>query len=589
MRRSHLFCETLRQNPSDTDMAGHALLLRGGFVQPLAAGIYSLLPLGERVRAKIETILCEEMDAIGGQQISMPVVHPAELWQETGRWYDIGDELVRFKDRGDRDMVLAMTHEEVIADLLRKQIRSYRQLPVMLYQLQTKFRDEPRARGGLIRVREFVMKDAYSCHATFDDLDAYYPRVYQAYFNCFLRAGIDVLSVQADVGMMGGTMAHEFMFVSDIGEDQLVLCANCGYAANRQIAEFRKVSIPDEVERPLEEVETPGTQTIAALASLLDIPESQTAKATFFMADERLIFAVVRGDMEVNETKLINAVGASELRSARADELLTAGIVAGYASPIGVSGVTVVVDDAIAEAKNLVAGANRENYHFRDTNFPRDYQADIVTDIASAFEGAACPQCGSAVHLVRGVEVGNIFKLGTKYTEGLNATFLDEHGQSHYIVMGSYGIGVGRLMGCVAQARHDDRGLLWPVSIAPYHVYLVGLDSDDDDVREATERLYDDLRERGIEVLYDDRKERAGVKFNDADLLGMPVRVTVSRRTVANHSVEIKLRADGATTVHVALVETREYIERELDRMRSELASTLRHEQFRIAEVESVT
>lgn len=548
MRRSRLFGETLRENPSEADAPGHQLLLRGAFVLPLAAGIYTLLPLGERIKTKVEAILREEMNAIAGQEVSMPIAHPGELWQETGRWDDFGDALVRFRDRGDRAMVLAPTHEEVIADLLRKEVRSYRQLPVMLYQIQTKFRDEPRARGGLIRVREFVMKDAYSCHATFEDLDRYYPLMYQAYFNVFRRCGLDVIAVQSDVGMMGGTLAHEFIFVSDIGEDQLVLCDACRYAANRQIAQFRKDVPADEAPLGLEEVATPDTATIADLAALLQIPESRTAKAAFFMAGDRLIFAVVRGDMEVNETKLTNAVGASELRPARPDELLEHGIVAGYASPIGVDGVTVVVDDLVAGSANLVAGANRPGFHLRNTNYGRDYQADVVTDIASAYEGALCPECGEALRIVRGVEVGNIFKLGTKYTEALGATYLDEDGQARHIVMGSYGIGVGRLIGSLAEKCRDERGLLWPVTVAPYGVYLIGLDLDDESITAAADALYDDLQAGGVEVLFDDRRERAGVKFNDADLLGMPVRLTVSRRTVENDAVEVKLRSGGEAT-----------------------------------------
>ncbi|MDQ2743175.1 MAG: proline--tRNA ligase [Chloroflexota bacterium] len=547
MRRTQLFCETLRQSPNDSEVAGHSLLLRGGFVQPLSAGIFSLLPLGQRVRAKLEKILREEMDAIDGQEVSLPVVHPAELWQETGRWYDVGPELARFRDRAGRDMVLAMTHEEVVADLLRKHVRSYRQLPIMLYQIQTKFRDEPRARGGLLRVREFVMKDAYSCHATFDDLDAYYPRVCQAYLNIFGRAGLDVMTVEADVGMMGGTMAHEFMFVSEVGEDQLVLCDACGYAANRQIATFQKeVSDEDDV-LPLEEVPTPEAKTIAALAALLEIPERRTAKAAFFMSGDQLIFAVVRGDMEVNETKLANAVGAAELRAARADELESRGIVAGYASPIGISGATVIVDDAVASSRNLVAGANREGYHLRHTNFGRDYNADRVIDIAAAREGAGCIECGSPLRLVRGVEVGNTFKLGMKYSKALEATFLDDTGREQYIVMGCYGIGVGRLMACIAERHHDRDGLIWPPSVAPFQIYLVGLDGEDDTVRAATEDLYAMLQGAGFETLYDDRHERAGVKFKDADLLGMPVRLTVSRRTEESGQVELKQRASGET------------------------------------------
>lgn len=577
VRRTQLFCETLRENPADADVIGHQLLVRGNYIQPLATGIYSLLPLGKRVSSKIERLLREEMDAIEGQEIMMPVVHPAELWQETGRWYKIGSELVRFKDRGDRDMVLAMTHEEVVADLLRKQVHSYRQLPVMLYQIQTKFRDEPRSRGGLLRVREFVMKDAYSCHTSFEDLDAYYPRVYQAYFNIFRRAGIEVVAVLSDVGMMGGTMAHEFMFVNEIGEDQLVLCDKCGYSANRQVARFQKDAVGEEEPRSLEEVSTPGTETIAGLAELLNIPQSRTAKAAFFMAGDRFIFAVVRGDMEVNETKLANAVGALELRPARADELAAAGITAGYASPIGVQGVTVVVDDLIARSPNLVAGANKPDYHLLNTNFPRDYSADVVTDIASTFEGAPCPNCGSPVLIVRGIEVGNIFKLGTDFSEGLGATFLDEHGESNYIVMGSYGIGVGRLLASIAQGSHDEKGLIWPATVAPFDVYLVGLDLEDPIVQTSVERLYKDLIDAGIEVLFDDRPERAGVKFNDADLLGMPLRVTVSRRTVSKEVVEIKPRAESDRR-EVSILDAVGAISSDLERMRSDILAHVKLE-----------
>jgi prolyl-tRNA synthetase len=377
--------------------------------------------------------------------------------------------------------------------------------------------------------------------------------------------------------MMGGTMAHEFMYLTEIGEDQLVVCDTCGYSANRQVATLRKDAPAPENLLPIEEVETPGTQTIAALAQLLDIPEARTAKATFFMADDRFIFAVVRGDMEVNETKLAKAVGVSELRPARADEVATAGIVAGYASPIGVSGVTVVVDDLVAVSPNLVAGANREGWHLRNTNLSRDYTADIVTDITNAYEGGPCPVCGSPVRMARGVEVGNIFKLGTEYSKGLNATYLDEHGDSHLIVMGSYGIGVGRLLACVAEECRDDRGLIWPVTIAPFHVYLVGLDQDTENVRTAADDVYDLLMQAGVEVLYDDRKERAGVKFNDADLLGFPVRLTISRRTVERGCAELKLRGDTESR-DVDLDAVVPGVQEELDRLEVAVLSHLRPE-----------
>jgi prolyl-tRNA synthetase len=548
MRRTEFLCETLREAPADVDAAGYALLLRGGFVQPLAAGIFSYLPLGWRVKGKVERILRDEMDAIGGQEVQLPVVHPAELWQESGRWYEIGPELARFTARGERQMVLAMTHEEVVADVLRRTVHSYRQLPQMLYQIQTKFRDEPRARAGLIRAREFTMKDAYSAHATAEDLDEYYPRVRDAYLAAFRRCGIEPLIVESDVGMMGGTMAHEFIDLLPIGEDQLVICDGCGYAANRQIAVFRKDAAEADP-LPLEEVATPGATTIADLARFLDVPESETAKAAFFMSGDRLIFAVVRGDMGVNETKLANVAGAGDLRPAQVADLADTGIVPGYASPIGVRNALVVVDDLVARSPSLVAGANREGFHLKNTNSGRDYAPDLIADIASASEGAPCASCGEPLRIVRGVEVGNIFKLGTKYTNALGATFLDEQGVARDIIMASYGIGVDRLIGCVAEGSRDERGLIWPVSIAPFHVYLVGLDLDHSDVRESVDRLYQTLLHAGIEVLVDDRAERAGVKFNDADLLGIPVRVTVSRRTVRQGQVEIKLRTRAETSL----------------------------------------
>jgi prolyl-tRNA synthetase len=543
MRRSSYFCSTLREDPAASDVAGHLLLLRGGFIQALASGVYSLLPIGERVKHKVEAILRTEMEALGAQEVSLPVVQPADLWKESGRWNDIGSELVRFQDRGNRDMVLAMTHEEVVADIVRRQVRSYRQLPAVLYQIQTKFRDEPRSRGGLIRAREFVMKDAYSCHASSSGLDEFYIRMHEAYLTIFRRAGLEVVSVQADVGLMGGTTAHEFMYLSEIGEDLLVLCDDCGYAANRQVATFRKEAITVKSALPMQEVPTPDTKTIASLAAYLNVPDSGTAKAAFFVADERVIFAVVRGDMEVSETKLANAVDAPELRPAAPADLESTGIVPGYASPIGISGATIVIDDLVARSTNLVAGANRAGFHMMNTNFGRDYTADVVADIASAYSDAPCTVCGSPLRLTRGVEVGNIFKLGTKYSDALGCTYLDESGHSQPVVMGSYGIGIGRLIGCVAQHYRDDRGLAWPVSLAPFHVNLVGLDLDDESVRAASEALYASLLKCGVEVLYDDRSERAGVKFNDADLLGIPLRVTVSRRTVANGAVEIKSRS----------------------------------------------
>jgi prolyl-tRNA synthetase len=579
MRRSQLLCVTLREDPTEAEVPSHRLLVRGAYVRQLAAGIYTLLPLGMRVRKKIFQILREEMDAVQGQEVIMPVVHPAELWQVTGRWYTIGQDMVRLKDRGEHDLVLAMTHEEVIAELLRQYVSSYRQLPVVLYQIHTKFRDEPRPRGGMIRLREFTMKDAYSAHATQADLDRYYPQMYQAYFNVFRRCGLDVLAVESDVGMMGGTMAHEFMVVTPIGEDVLVLCDSCGFRANRQIARFRKDPLPSEPPQPIVEVATPHTTTIEDLAKFLDIPAAKTAKATFFMSDHGLIFAVVRGDMEVNETKLANVTTSRELRPATAEELRAAGIVAGYASPIGVQGVQVVIDDLIPQSANLVAGANKEGYHLRNVNYGRDYTADIVADIANAYEGAPCANCGAPLRLARAIEVGNIFKLGTKYTEALKAYYKDEKGQEHPLILASYGIGVERLIATIIEVHHDEFGIIWPVTVAPYHVYMVLLNHENAAVREKAEELYQALGRAGVEVLLDDRAESPGVKFMDADLLGMPLRLTLSRRTLDKQSVELKLRGQKDMRL-VPLDQAVAEVQKTLDSLRQTIQATVVPEPF---------
>lgn len=557
MRVSRLFFQTLREVPADADIVSHRLMLRAGMIHQIAAGIFDFLPLALRTKHKIEDIFREEMDAIGGQEVTLPMVHPAELWQKTGRWYQIGSDMARFQDRNDRDMVLGMTHEEIMADLARKCIKSYRQLPVMLYQIQTKFRDEPRPRAGLLRVREFTMKDAYTFDRDEAGIDAYYPHFYQAYFNIFRRCGVDVVAVKSDTGMMGGRMAHEFMALTDIGEDTLVLCDGCNYSANRQVALFRKPEPPAAAALPIEEVATPNVTTIAALADFLGIPESETAKAVFLIADveqpdgtvkEQFVFCVVRGDMELNETKLTNAIQARRLRPATTPEIREVGAEPGYGSPIGVrrDQVLLVVDDLVARSANLVAGANREGYHLRNTNYGRDYEADRVMDLVAAGDGHACVMCGSPLHTARGVEVGNIFKLGTKYSQAMGATYLDEHGEEKPIVMGSYGIGSGRLMAVIIELYHDDAGIQWPITVAPYQVILVSLATEKTpEVVEAAERIYANLQRAGVEVLYDDRDERAGVKFNDADLLGIPIRLTVGAKGLKNGVVEGKLRRNG--------------------------------------------
>ena len=556
MRMSKLFFQTLREAPADADVRSHQLMLRAGLVRQVAAGIFEYLPLGLRAKKKIEAILREEMDAIGGQEIVMPVVQPADLWKRTGRWYEIGDDLARLTDRGGRELVLGMTHEEVITELAAGVISSYRQLPVMLYQVQTKFRDEPRPRGGLIRVREFTMKDGYSFHASYASLDHYYPLVYQAYFNIFGRAGLDVIAVESDTGMMGGTMAHEFMALTEVGEDTLLICDECGYKANRQVATFTKPEDGADASAdplPMAEVATPGIDTIAALADFLGIPQSRTAKALFLVATieqdgeekEQFVFVVVRGDMELNETKLSNALKARQLRPAQPDEIRAIGAEPGYGSPIGIQSenVLLVVDNLVLRSPNLVAGANREGWHLKNVNCGRDYEPDLIQDVVAAGDGHPCPVCSAPLRSVRGVEVGNIFKLGTKYSEAMEAVFLDEDGKSAPLVMGCYGIGAGRLMASVVETSNDDDGIVWPMTIAPQQVYLVSLATRrTPEVTEAADRVYSELMEAGIEVLYDDRDERAGVKFNDADLLGIPVRLTIGARGLKNGVVELKLR-----------------------------------------------
>jgi prolyl-tRNA synthetase len=548
MRLSQLFFTTLRDDPADVEMPSHRLLLRAGYIRPLGSGIYSLLPLGKRVNDRVEQVIREEQNRIGGQEIEMPVVHPADIWRASGRYDEIGPELTRFKDRNGREMVLAMTHEEVVGLLLADIVKSYRQLPLQVYHFQTKWRDEPRARAGLIRVREFVMKDAYSCDRDEAGLDASYQAQHDAYVRTFERLGLQTVVVSSDVGIMGGSLAHEFMVLNPAGEDVLVLCESCGYAANRQVAVIPRETPAAEDALPLEEVATPGTTTIASLAAFLEIPESRTAKAAFFVTgDGRLITAIVRGDHEVNETKLVNAVNATTgLRPATAEEIKAAGMEPGYGSPIGARDTTVVVDELVARSPNLVAGANREGVHYRNVNVGRDFTPDVTAEITNAQEGDPCPNCGKPVILRNGIEVGNIFKLGTKFTDAAGATYLGEDGVEHPIIMGSYGIGVGRNVACIVEAHHDDKGIVWPEEVAPYAAHLVAIGANRDPaVAELADRLHQLSIDAGREILYDDRDESPGVKFTDAELLGMPWILTVSPRSLAAGGVEVTERVTG--------------------------------------------
>ncbi len=569
MRMSKLPIKTLREPPAEAEIASHRLMLRAGLIHQVAAGLFDNLPLGLRVKRKVEDILRQEMEAIGGLEVQMPLVQPAELWQQSGRWAAVGSEMARLRDSAGRDLCLGMTHEELVTDLAASHLSSYKQLPFMLFQIHGKFRDEQRPRGGLIRAREFTMKDGYSFHADAGDLDAYYPRVLESYHRIFRRAGLSVLAVESDPGMMGGSTAHEFMALTPIGEDTLLICPACDYRANRQVAGIAKPEPPAADPFPLEPVDTPGTRSIQALAEYLDIDPSTTAKAVFLMAElegepnadgadaldadasvgrQRLVFAVLRGDMELGETKLAQAIGARSLRPATDEEIRSVGAEPGFASPVGLRSETmlVVADDLVVASPNLVAGANQADRHLRNVNHGRDWQADVVADLVAAEAGQACPHCSAALDSRRGIEVGNIFKLGSRYSEAMGARYLDEKGRSRPAVMGCYGIGVGRLVASLIEASHDDQGIIWPISVAPFPISLISLAGpQDEELAHRADAIYDQLRQAGLEPLYDDRAERAGVKFNDADLLGMPIQLILGRRGFEAGRVESKLRATG--------------------------------------------
>ena len=540
MRISNLFGKTLREVPAEADTISHQLLVRAGMVSQLAAGVYSYLPLGWRVLKKIERIIREEMDAAGGQEINLPVLQPLELWQQSGR--DTVDILFRLRDRRDRPMVLGPTHEEVFTTLVRQNVHSYRDLPKLLYQIQVKFRDEPRPRGGLIRVREFLMKDLYSFDADDAGMDESYDKMRRAYQNVFDRCGLPTMLVDADSGPIGGKDSQEFVLIAESGEDQVVVCPGCGYAANMEKAVSLKHPVGGGDPLPMEEVSTPGAATIEEVAKFFGITPEQTLKAVFYVADGALVFVVIRGDLAVNEIKLSNTLKAADLRMASDEEVREAGLVAGAASPVGLKGVRVIADDSVTTGSNFVAGGNKPEVHLRNVNYPRDFQAETVADIASAAEGHTCVTCRGTYEIRRGIEVGHIFKLGTKYTEAFGAEFLDEQGVTRPVIMGCYGMGLSRLMAGAIEQNHDDKGIIWPASIAPYQVHLCSLYRDGTAVAEVSEKLYADLQAAGIEVLFDDRSESPGVKFNDADLIGCPYRITVGPRTVEKDAVELKAR-----------------------------------------------
>ncbi len=546
MKMSRMLGRRIKEDPKDAKTISHKFLVRGGYIRPVSSGIYSLLPPAERVIQKIEAIVRDEMNKVGGQEVLMPVVLPADLWQESGRYESVGAELLRFKDRNGKDMLLGMTHEEAIVHLVRTEVTSYKQLPLMAYQIQTKYRDEARPRAGLIRVREFTMKDAYSFHTSQESLEEYYMQVHQAYVNIYRRVGLQhVLSIKANSGMMGGNVSHEFMSVADCGEDTLFVSPDGhSYKANREIA-VSAIKFERAPELPMEKVATPHSKTIEDVAKFLNVKPENTGKAVFYTdSDKRLIFVLIRGDFEVNETKLQNLLKIKELAFANDQQILDAGAVPGYASPVGIDPkkAVIVIDRSIEGTSNLVVGANEAGFHYINFNYGRDLKDAIVADIATVREGDPCPVTGEPLQMKRGIEVGNIFQLGTKYSAPMKCEYLDKEGKSHPMIMGCYGIGIGRTMAALVEDSHDDYGPIWPMSVAPYHVEICAITPDKENVMEVSEKLYQELQKLGVEVLFDDRGEKAGSMFSDADLLGIPLRAVISPKTIANGSMEFKIR-----------------------------------------------
>jgi prolyl-tRNA synthetase len=542
MRRTNLLAPTLRQAPADAETISHQLLTRAGFIQQIAAGIFSLMPLGNRSITKIRNIIREEMDRAGGQEINMPVIQPRDLWVESGRAETFTPPLATFEDRRERDMIIAPTHEETATAMARSGVTSYRDLPFTIYQIQTKFRDETRPRGGLLRVREFEMKDAYSFDADEAGLDKSFDAMVEAYQRIFKRCGLDVVMVEADSGGIGGKDSNEFVLLTDSGEDTILMSTESDYAANVEKANFIKKEFPKGELGEVEEFSTPGIKTIEELAKSEGVSASKTAKAVFYTVDGEVIIVTIRGDYEVNETKLRNLLGGAEPRLSTPEEVKAAGLVAGSASAVGLDNFKSVVDNSITMGSNYLAGANKEGYHLRNVNIERDFKADILGDIAEAKAGYPSPDGKGKLVARRGIEVGHVFKLGTVYSSSMGADYTDENGAQQEILMGCYGIGVGRLLAAAVEANNDENGMVLPQAIAPYDVYLAGLNLDDEDIAAKAEQTYRDLLDAGYEVLFDDRDAPPGVKFKDADLMGIPVRVVLSARSIGNGGAEIKDR-----------------------------------------------
>jgi prolyl-tRNA synthetase len=565
MRMSNLLLKTLREPPAEADLVSHQLLLRAGLVMPLAAGLYSFTPVGWRALRRLEAIIREEMDASGAQEVHLPALHPIELWEQSGRDAAMGHTLFRVVDRRERTFALGPTHEEVVSVMASRAIQSYRDMPVTLYQIQTKFRDETRPRGGLIRLREFFMKDAYSFDAGWDGLDLSYQAAFDAYQRIFGRAGVPVIPVEADSGAIGGKDSQEFVFLTPSGEDEVLLCPGCGYAANGEKAEFRPAPPVDAEPLPMERVHTPGRTTIASLAEFLGVDARQTCKAVFYRVDGKPVFIAIRGDLDVNEVKLKNLLKATDVEPLDESAVRAAGLVAGSASAVGLGGMRVVADTSAVEANNLVAGANEPDYHLLNVNHGRDWQADVIGNVALARAGDQCARCEAALKVERGIEMGHVFKLGTLYSEKIGVHYVGEDGERHPAVMGCYGIGLERLLAACIEANHDADGITWPAEVAPYDVHIVVLNGDQAEVSQALEDLEGALAAARLRVLVDDREDAAGVKFKDADLLGMPARITVSPRALAKGGLEVRERRGGhmeICAIPEAVTRVREILDR---------------------------
>ena len=548
MRATNLYAPTLRETPAEAEVKSHQLMLRAGMIRKAAGGLYTYLPLAWRTLKKIMEIVREEMDNAGGQEIAMPIVQPAEIWKETGRWSVYGDEMFRVADRHGREFCLGPTHEEMVTTLIRDEVRSYKQLPLMLYQIQNKYRDEIRPRFGLMRGREFIMKDLYSFDKDEDGMNVSYQRMYDAYTRIFSRMGLEFRPVEADNGAIGGGHSHEFTVLAEAGESNIAYCTKCDYAASDEKAELTVIKAVEEDMKELEKVSTPEAHTIELVAKCLNLPLDRTIKAVAFQSDkEELILTFVRGDHEVNDVKVANLFDdVIELHMATDEAIAAAGGVAGFMSPIGLKeGTRVVVDATVMEMYNACAGANEKDRHYINVNPKRDFKDVIVADIRMVMEGDACPHCGAMLKMTRGIEAGQVFTLGTKYSEALHATFLDENGREKPLFMGCYGIGVSRTMAAAIEQNNDENGIIWPRAIAPFEVVVVPVNAKNDAQLNIAEKIYTELKDKGVDVLLDDRKERAGVKFKDADLIGYPLRITVGPKAVDEDSVELKVRRNG--------------------------------------------